>query len=180
MKEYGYTPFGLVIAFMLPGFAGLYGLSLWFPALNVSLQVVTGPSASIAALLVLVMQSLLLGLEVTLLRWLIFERLLGQSHSFTSKEFQKLSEPETLSAFHMVVEQHYRYHQFWGGLAVVIPIGAAGWLRSSPATLELKLAGAALLFALECLTAAGALSALRLYVDRGKAILAKRSPEIMV
>lgn len=76
-------------------------------------------------------------------------------------------------AFRGAVEEHYRYHQFWGSMSIVIPIFYLGWAREMgafPITGKALLILALFLF-MEGVTVAGAVIAYRNYVERAKQIM---------
>lgn len=63
--------------------------------------------------------ALTLGLLVTLFRWVLFEKWICKEVSFKPEDFKNLKGEPNLLAFRAVVDEHYRYHQFWGGMFLV-------------------------------------------------------------
>ena len=177
MTSYGYTSFGLLIGFFLPGFAGLFCLRFWSASVDRWFDAVITPSSGVGPLSVVLLISLVVGLQVSLFRWLIFEKWLCRHDRLEEKYFKTLSDEGHLSAFQVVIEQHYRYHQFWGGIAVVIPVGMLGWMLSG---LELNWPSAltlGFLIFVEGLTVVGAIEAFRFYTKRAKAVLVAADDE---
>ena len=89
-------------------------------------------------------------------------------------DFEEIGTDDSrLSAFRAVVDEHYRYHQFWGGMFFVIPIFFVGWFTVSfTAWNWLRFLSWIFLFtALEFLTGYGAAVGLQNYVNRGQQIL---------
>jgi hypothetical protein len=80
---------------------------------------------------------------------------------------------DRLSAFRAAVDEHYRYHQFWGGMAVTLPVVFLGWIKErwSEGSLWNTLGISALFVLVEALTFAGALDAYEPYSERAKSIL---------
>lgn len=129
MKDLTSTSFGYLIAFLLPGIFGLYALSYWFPAMDVLLQPLLKADATVGPSVVFLLIAVGMGLFVGALRHLIFEKLLCRNHKLPTGMFARLVEEGKLSFFKAVVDEHYRYHQFYGGCAVALVVLFAGWLR---------------------------------------------------
>lgn len=174
MKDVTSTSFGLLIAFVLPGLAGFYSLVFWSPRVQRLFNTFLTARSNIGLVLLVFAGAILIGLHVALLRWLLYERLLCRSMRFDPADFAVLGTAENkLAAFRAVTEEHYRYHQFWGGMSIVMPMFILGWLVDLWAFLRWWqiLLGLLGLVAMEVATACGAIAAYRKYVDRGKHIL---------
>ncbi len=74
MKDVSSTTFGLLIAFLLPGFVGLYGLTYWSRGVSRLFDSFLTAQSSAGFFLLVTLAALVLGLQATLLRWLLFER----------------------------------------------------------------------------------------------------------
>jgi hypothetical protein len=59
------------------------------------------------------------GLQISVLRYFLFECWWCRSIKLTPKDFDKLSDEGKLVAFRSAVDDFYRYHQFWGGMVIV-------------------------------------------------------------
>src|SRR5262249_16593657 len=115
MKDVTSTTFGLIIGFLLPGVAGLWALGPWFPPVATAFAKVQDAKTDIGLSLLGLMAALGTGLIVTLFRWLLFEQLFFRIHCLDTNDFEKLGESgDKLLAFRAAVDEHYRYHQFWG------------------------------------------------------------------
>jgi len=112
MKDVTATSFGLVIAFLLPGLTGLYALSYWVPEVNALLNQMWTAETSAGSFLLITLAALTIGLQVTLIRWLLFERWLCREQTLSAREFQALAKEAMLPAYEAAVDQHYRYHPF--------------------------------------------------------------------
>ena len=137
MKDITSTSFGLVIAFLLPGLAGFYGLSLFSPSIRQALDLFLTAQANAGLFFLVVLAALTLGLLITVIRWLIFELLVfavilrRKGINIPTASFEKLSDETKLAAFRAAVDEHYRYHQFFGGMTVVMPLIFYGWRTGS-------------------------------------------------
>jgi hypothetical protein len=128
VKELTSTSFGYIIAFLLPGLLGLYALALWFAGIDTLLKPALSPDTTIGPSLFLLFCALTLGLLLSAVRHFVFELWLCKKHKFATNMFRELRKPDNLVAFTAVVEQHYRYHQFYGGCALAMFILFPRWM----------------------------------------------------
>ncbi|QDT38387.1 hypothetical protein [Stratiformator vulcanicus] len=121
MKEISLNNFGLLIAYLVPGFVTLWGVSFSSPTVNAWLGGSTADAPTLGGFLYVTIASLAAGLTVSTVRWLVIDTL----HHLTgirrpSWDFSRLQ--ENIDAFDRLIEIHYRYYQFHanGLVAVVI------------------------------------------------------------
>ena len=166
--------FGLLIAYVLPGFSVLVAASLVVPALQVWLLGPAQHSSAIGGVLYVTAASILIGQLLNLVRWAT----LDQAHQLTG--LQRPTWKESLlerrrEAFELLVENLFRYHQFYGNLAVALPLCWVAFRASAAAVtatwgvIELPL------IALEVLLIAGSRDALRRYFSRTQTLLESES-----
>jgi hypothetical protein len=68
-----------------------------------------------------------LGLFLTLFRSLIVEEILWRSSRLTPDEHAELvTDEDSFRAYRSAIDEIYRYHQFWGGMALAIPFVLVG------------------------------------------------------
>lgn len=174
MKDVTSTSFGLLIAFFLPGLAGFYSLVFWSSRVKNLFNTFLTAESNVGLFFLVFAGAVIIGLQITLLRWLLFERCFRKSVRFDPADFAVLGTDENkLAAFRAVVDEHYRYHQFWGGMFLVIPVFFAGWLVESWPSLHsfykiLSILGFVLI---EVVTGYGTVAAFKNYITRGKQIL---------
>jgi hypothetical protein len=144
MKEITDKNFGLIIAFLLPGF-----LLLWFVALSDNDKSEIGPwlksfsDPSVSGFLYVILASLALGLIISAVRWAMVDHLLGWCFRLCGKplpeiDFSKLRDPDKFAAFQGVNENHYRYYQYYSNTLVAIVVGGLIYLiqaKESPSPL---------------------------------------------
>jgi hypothetical protein len=174
MKDVTSTSFGLLIAHVLPGLAGLYGIAFWSSDTRTMLNTFLTSQSNIGLFFLVFGAAIIIGLEFSLARWLIFEKLVCRSKHLDPKEFATIGiDEKKLTAFRAVADEHYRYHQFWGGICIAMPIIFIGWLTDSWSTLGYwRIIGSIVVFVVvEAFTMCGAIVAFRKYIERGKAIL---------
>lgn len=128
VKDLTSTSFGYVIGFLLPGLFGLYALSMWSQNIKGLLEPATSTSATIGPSFFLLLSALTSGLLIAALRFFLFEKFICKSHHFPKDMFAQLGIGDKLVAFKSVVDEHYRYHQFYGGCVVALAILFPKWL----------------------------------------------------
>jgi hypothetical protein len=128
MKDVTSTSFGIIIGVLLPGLAALWAIAPWFPAIANAFAKVQDAKTDVGLSVLGLMAALIAGLIVMLLRWLIFECWLCRKSRLGDEDFDNLaSKAGTLAAFTAANDEHYRYHQFFGGIAVVLPFAYFSW-----------------------------------------------------
>jgi hypothetical protein len=120
VKDVSSTTFGFVIAFLLPGFAGLFGISFFAPPVNQLFAQFVKAESNVGRFLLVILCSLVVGLEISGIRWVLFEELLCRKYKRDSSKYRHLADASKLSAFRAAVDEHYRYHQFWGGIRLLL------------------------------------------------------------
>ena len=111
--------FGLLIAYVLPGFVVVWQLGTYSPVIRPWLETGDPGSPTVGGFLYVTLASIAAGLMVSALRWLVLDTI----HHRTGVErpvwdFSRL--PWKLRAFEEVVENHYRHYQFYGNMLVAI------------------------------------------------------------
>ena len=168
------TSFGYLIAFLLPGLLGLYALTYWSSTAAQLIDPALKAEANVGPSVILLFIALGVGLLVSALRFFLFEKLLCRKHVFPDKMFEKLSEGQgqKLTSFKAVVDEHYRYHQFYGGCAVAVLILYTGWLRHAIHDIGPRFLLVSAAFGLfEWLTVVTGMDAFIRYVKRGTTIV---------
>ena len=170
MADVTSTSFGMIIAYILPGFTALYSASFWSPKVqHLFDQFVTGESNGGRFLLVILV-SLIVGLELSIVRWAVFEKWICRKECLTPDDFIGLRKEEQLTAFRAAVDEQYRYHQFFGGMTFAIPVYLVGYIRTSICSWGTVLLAFGL-FLLWALTAVAAKVGWSNYVTRSRSIL---------
>lgn len=115
--------FGLVIAFLLPGFLVLWGCSLSSTYLqNWILTSGASNAPTVGGFLYVTLASLSVGILLSAFRWATIEQALysvgGVKRSRASEE--KLSNPGTLTAYQDKIDNYYRYYQCYAHSSLAI------------------------------------------------------------
>jgi hypothetical protein len=119
MSETSSIPFGLIIAYLLPGFIGLVGIASVFPDVAMWLRPVNQGAAGLGPAVYAVLAAMALGMIISCIRWLAVDHLL-QWTGVTPPVWDDRALDENLAAFNYLVESHYRYYQFYSNSLVAI------------------------------------------------------------
>jgi len=172
MKDVTSTSFGLVIAFLLPGLVGFLSLIFWSMTIKEIFTTFLSAESNVGLFLLVILIALIIGLIVTVLRWLIYEHF--RSDYLAAKDFAAIGTDEIkLAAFRAAVDEHYRYHQFWGGMTIVLPIFVIGWVMNHWNTVSFSkvIFISFLSIVLEIVIGAAAIEAYKRYVSRARFIM---------
>lgn len=123
MRDVTSANFGLLIAYVLPGFALLWGLEPRSTTVASWIGAAPNSEASVGGFLYVTVASVALGLLVSTLRWLLLDSLHHHTGiSFPDWDFSRLA--DSVQAFDHLIEIHYRYYQWHGNgmLALIIAV----------------------------------------------------------
>lgn len=170
--------FGLLIAYVVPGFVTLLGLAWVSDSVRSWLMGAAEAGPTVGGFFFVAVASVGSGMVASLVRWALLDTL----HHHTGVVRPVLNESklaDKLSAFNYLVEHHYRYYQFYGNSMVAALFAYALWKtvdRSHPAFGWVE-AG---LFVLVSLFIAGSRDALRKYYAGGELVLGRveRKPQM--
>lgn len=180
------TFFGLSIAYLSPGFVGLFSLKYFFPSTNRVFETFLTSRANFGLFLFVVLGALVVGLVVAAVRWVMFEEGLERvprveswvGHPASEEQRKGRMDAERLTALRAAVDETYRYHQFYGGLAITLPALFVGWIDSRT---DLHVLATIFLWTgfgvLEIILAVGALDARRRYYRDSRIIFSDASIE---
>ncbi len=167
----GEREFGLVIAFLLPGFLCLWGLSFAVPTIAAWLALSSQSQApTVGGFLYVTLASLALGLLISAVRWASVDKI----HELTGLKrpdfnTSALKDEHTLNAFQRIVESHYRFYQYYANTMVALIISFICYVAFSPDKPSVFLW---IIFIVVTMTLFyGSRDALRKYYDRGTDIL---------
>lgn len=121
MSDFGSTTFGYLIAYVLPGLtAGIAGGFLSDRVQRLFSIVIDEQNLPLGVICALM--TIAVGLFLSLFRALIFEEWLWRNERLSVDEYSALADDDqTFSAYDRVVDEAYRFHQFWGGMAIALP-----------------------------------------------------------
>jgi hypothetical protein len=125
--------FGLLIAYVLPGFVSLCGMAELSPVVKGWLltgSITSAAAPTVGGFLYLTLASVTAGLTASTIRWAVIDRV----HHATGIEKPAWNDAvlqEKLDAFEALVENHYRYYQFYANMVVALVLLLAARLADS-------------------------------------------------
>jgi hypothetical protein len=167
--------FGLIVAYLLPGFIALGGIALLVPSVASWMKV--GGSAvgwEIAPPLYALLAALTAGMIVSCFRWLIIDQVFAVT-GIRSTAWDPERMGERFNAFNLLVEWHYRYYQFYANsvVAIVWTYLLNRFVDTSPFLGPLSDVAVVILCGV---LLAGARDALLKYYDRGNRLVGGPTP----
>src|SRR2546423_6629663 len=99
MKDFTTTSFGLVIAYLLPGFVGLLASAAWSEQVRQMFRLTVAAQGDAGLLIVIGGFALIIGLILNVFRWLIFERIVCTKYRIGPAVFASLREEHKLQTF---------------------------------------------------------------------------------
>ena len=162
--------FGVVIAFVLPGFVCLWGASCWSSTVAGWLSVVPTANATVGGFLYASLGSLAAGLTASAVRWAIVDTIHHRTGVRPPEwDFGKLQ--DKLEAFDALVENHYRYYQFYANMLVAVAFASGCDVFSGTKDAVLSAWAIVGLVFIQSVFFAGSRDALRKYYSRAERLL---------
>ena len=121
--------FGLLIAYVIPGFIALWGLSWTYEPVRLWLQGAAPSGPTFGGALYVVMASVACGLIANAFRWVFVDQLHHRT-GLPHPDWDDSHLQEHLEAFDYLVENHYRFYQFYGASLVATLAAYAAWRLS--------------------------------------------------
>lgn len=113
--------FGYAIAYILPGFVSLWGISQLSPMLANWLSADAQSNPALGGVLYAILASLAAGLTISAVRWALIDTL--HHHTgvpFPHPDFSHLQ--DKLDGYRLAVEHYYRYYQFHANMFIAIAV----------------------------------------------------------
>ncbi len=121
--------FGLLIAYVIPGFIALWGLSFTSEPVRVWLEGSTAAGPTFGGAVYVLLASIACGLVANALRWVLLDSIHHRT-GLPHPDWDDSRLQEHLEAFDYLVENHYRYYQFYGASLVATLVAYAAWRLS--------------------------------------------------
>ena len=139
--------FGYVIAFVLPGFLALWVVSHFDPVSAGWLGTLATKDLTVGAFLFAGLASLGLGMFLGGARWLVFDLcLMPLLRVPDSKPLDQAKRKDLEAPYRAIIEDHYRFYQFYANSAVALALAALVlWSRLPAGALVLLLGTEAVL-----------------------------------
>ena len=170
MRDVTRDNFGLLIAYVLPGFVALWGVSFFSETVRQWLGTSADNSPTIGGFLYVTVASVATGMLVSTVRWMTIDRI----HHLTGIpapgwDFARLG--DRLSAFELFVSGHYQFYQFHANMAVSVAFTFCVYAFAAPIRGLQGVAVVASFFFVEIILWFGSRDTLRKYYHRTSALL---------
>src|SRR4051812_11307480 len=124
--------FGLIVAYLLPGFICLGGVALLVPTVGDWLRPVAGQAVlGLGPPVYAVLAATAVGMVVSCIRWFLIDHALAWT-GVVPPAWDAARMAQRLDVFNHLVDYHYRYYQFYSNtlLAIVWTYAVNRWLGS--------------------------------------------------
>lgn len=170
MRDVTNENFGLLMAYVLPGFVTLSGISFFSETVRRWLGTSSQQSPTVGGFLYVTLGAIAAGLMVSTIRWMLIDRIHHRTgiHQPTW-EFSALG--NKLAAFELLVASHYFYYKFHANMLVAVAFTFFAYAMGTP-NRGLGFIGISLSFVIvETVLWVGSRDTLRKYYQRTNALL---------
>ncbi len=177
MAELSARNFGLLIAYLIPGFVALWGASAISPDLRLWLTGTSAAGPTIGGFLFVTVAAVAAGMTASAVRWAFLDWL----HRLTGvprPPWDDSALDRKLAAFDYLVENHYRYYQFYGNTFVAVLFSYGIWRLSAEGQGTAPGWTDACVLFVEGVFFAGSRDALRKYFSRTSRLLEAAESEV--
>jgi hypothetical protein len=120
------STYGLVIAYLIPGFVALWGLSFVSPLVSTWLTGSAGAEPSVGGFLHFTLAHIATGMILSAIRWALVDTL----HHATGIRRLEVDDSllrHRLAAYEWLVGNHFRYHQFCAHMLIALVFVQRMW-----------------------------------------------------
>src|SRR5437016_3433134 len=118
-REAAITDFGLLIAYVLPGFTALWGGTYISPSLSAWIGTPPSDPPTVGGFLFVTLASIAAGITVSTVRWLVIDTL-HHGTGLRPPDWDFSSLRDSVPAFSLMVDHYYRYYQFYGNMVISV------------------------------------------------------------
>jgi hypothetical protein len=127
MSELTEKNFGIVVAYILPGFVALWGMKYYSPTIEAWITTSQQNSQSVASFCYVTLASLAAGMTISAVRWAILDTL-HHATGITPPAWKFANLDNRLQGFLVLVESHYRYYQHFGNTLIAAAFSYLAYL----------------------------------------------------
>jgi len=148
VRELSPFNFGLLVAYLAPGFVVLWGFSLHSPTVHAWLAVAPNHAPTVGDLFYATLASVACGMIVSAFRWAMIDTIHHRTGVVVPQwDFSLLQ--DRLDGYQLLVEFHYRYYQFFANMLVASAFSYAAY-RAAPAGFDAPWTAADIGFGVVC------------------------------
>ena len=171
MREISASNFGIVIAYLVPGFTTLWGFSYFSASLSAWIGQPAASQPTVAGFLYVTLGSLGMGMIVNAARWATLDKI----HHLTgirypNWDFENLQ--KNLAGYETLVEFYFRYHEFFGNTLIAGSFTYLIWRWHHPAWIFAAMD--VVMLGIGALLWAASRDTLRKYYIRSERLLSRR------
>lgn len=119
MNDVTAANFGLLIAFLLPGFVTLWGIGEFSGTIHSWFTGSPDQSPSVGGFLYVTLGAVATGLFVSTVRWLLIDRIHHRT-GIVEPQWDFAALNQNLATFEILVASHYRFYQAYANMAVAV------------------------------------------------------------
>ena len=167
--------FGLIIAYLLPGFVAIWGMSDFSPTVASWITASQHDAPTVAGFMYVTLASLAAGVTVSAVRWAMIDHL-HHATGIVPPAWHFANLEGKLQGYLTLIENHYRYYQFYSNMLVAGAFAFSAYVFSDglPST---HLMGATVGFlVVEIILFAGSRDTLQKYYTRTQQLLNSHHP----
>ena len=123
MKTVSSENFGLIIAYLLPGFVALWGVSYFSPTVGSWVTASQQGAPTVAGFMYVTLASLAAGVTVSAVRWATIDQL-HHATGIRPPAWKFVNLEGKLQGYRTLIENHYRYYQFYSNMFVAAALSS--------------------------------------------------------
>jgi hypothetical protein len=169
MQEVHNGNFGLAIAYLLPGFVVVVGVSLFLRSVRAWLSPDAAQAPTVGGFLYVTLASLAAGMTVSAVRWAVIDTV----HKWTGlrrPDWNYRVLHERITAYEFLVGNLYRYYQFYSNMLLAVAFAYAAYVVSGGSRVGWLTVD---FVAIEWVFWLASRDTLRNYYDRGELLLGR-------
>lgn len=168
--------FGLIIAYLLPGFVSLWGVSYFSPTVEGWINVPQQPGTpSVAGFMYVTLASLAAGVSVSAVRWAVIDHL-HHATGVVPPAWKFANLEGKLQGYVTLIENHYRYYQFYSNMFIAAAFAFSARLLAEGRAFPRPFTATCGFLALEMILFAGSRDTLHKYYSRTQQLLNSHHP----
>jgi len=175
MRTLSSQNFGLVIAYLLPRFVALWGVSYFSPTVDAWISASQQNAPTVAGFMYVTLASLAAGVTVSAVRWAFIDQL-HHATGIVPPTWKFANLEGKLQGYLTLIENHYRYYQFYSNMLVAAAFSFASRVVSGGLRPSFNPWTVVAFLALELVLFAGSRDSLRKYYSRTQQLLNSRHP----